>query len=409
MFVNEKIVIFTNKGRKFLRELRLARGLQKPFKKNYSTIIKWENGKNNATLTLFNKYLKCFNLNLDYFKQKNFVKEISFSVRELGVRKTTKIIKEKYNLLINDYIKGLSLKEIGEKYGCTASNVFYILKRCSIDTSKHGSGEKYSFPESNYIKFLIKSKFKKEEYLPLIASLVFTDGSLYKYKDKEKYELSYYGTDELLHKIFADLIWHYFKIKPSSYMTKCGRILRTKYIDKKVVKELLELSPSYKTKPSSKESWNELLKENDLPSLKFMDNYNNDIVREVIRLSMCADGSISVSNKNENIFFTLILSCSHPKLVNEWSGLFDRIGIKNNIVKGSGKTRIGGVKGIENCLVHFYNLGGFIEGVKICVRKSPLYGIEKQKVLSLAVKLIENHNRINTVPINLKRFKKNLI
>ncbi|MAG01805.1 hypothetical protein CMI42_00560 [Candidatus Pacearchaeota archaeon] len=406
MFINEKRVILTIKGRKFIRELKLAKGLPKSFKKNYSTIIKWENGKNNPTLTLFSKYLKCFHLNIDYFNKKNFVKEIAISMRELGVHKTTKIIKEKHSLLINDYRKGSSLEEIGRKYGCTASNVFYILKRYNIDTSKHSSGENYSFPKSQYIKYLIDSKFQKEDFLPLIASLILTDGCLYQYKGR--YEISYYGTDEILHNIFADLIWYYFGLRPSSYMIKCGRVLRTKYIDGKISSKLLELSPSYKTKPSQKENWNEFLKNPKSPSLNFMKNYSNNVVNEVIRLAMCADGSISVSNKKNKIFFTLILSCAHPSLVKEWSELFNRAGINNRIVKGSGKTKIGGVKGIKDCINYFYDNVGFIKDVKICVHKSPFYGIEKQKILAFAAELLTDHDRINTVPLSLKDFKSRL-
>lgn len=403
MLLDEKRVILTEEGRSFLRNLRLAKGLPKSFNGKYQTVISWENGKNNPTLNLFLKYLGIFNLDLNYFKEKKFLKNISISIRDLVIQKTTKILKEKHSLLIKDYRAGLSLEEIGRKYGCTASNVFYILKKYDVDTAKHGSGENYHFPESNYINEITNKGINKTETLPLISSLLFTDGCLY--KGKKGFEISYYGTDKTLHKIFADLIWYYFKIRPSSYMIKCGSVLRTKYINKKIAEKMLELSPSYKTKPSSKESWDDFLTNSNKPNLNFMKSYDNKVVQEFIRLAMCADGCIAVSNKKNKIFFTLMLACSHPFLVKDWSELFWRIGIKNNVVGGSGKTKIGGVKGIEECLFKFNEFGGFIKDVKVCVRHSPLYGTEKQKILALATDLLKKHNRINTLPINFWNFK----
>ena len=84
--------------------------------------------------------------------------------------------------------------------------------------------------------------------------------------------------------------------------------------------------------------------------------------------------------------------------------LFDRIGIKNNIVGGMSKTRIAGVKGIKESVLRFNEIGGFIEGVKVCVHASPLYGIEKQKILSVVVNLLKEHKRNNTIPISFEKF-----
>ena len=403
MLIDEKRVILTDYGKKFLRELRLSKGLPTYFSKKYATIICWENGRNNATLTLFEDYIHKFGLTLDYFKKEDFIKEIAPSIRALAIQKTTKISREKHKFLIKDYAAGLTLEKISDKYLCTPSNVFYILKRYNIDTAKHGSGEKYHFPESDYIREIINCNIDKYNALPLIASLLFTDGCLY--KSKKGFEISYYGTDQTLHKIFADLIWYCFNIRPSSYMIKCGSVLRTKYINKEISKKMLELSPSYKTKPSSKENWKKFLESKNKPSLDFMRNYGTKIAQEFIRLAMCADGCISVSNKKNKIFFTLILACSHPSLVKEWSELFNRAGIKNTVVRGSGKTKIGGVKGIEDCLLKFNGFGGFIRNVKVCVRHSPLYGIEKQKILSNAVKLLKEYGRINTIPISFNNFQ----
>lgn len=403
MLLDEKRIILTDCGKKFLRELRLTKGLPQSFIKKYSTIICWENGRNNATLALFERYIHKFGLTLDYFKKEKFVKEIATSIRALAIQKTTKISKKKHKLLIKDYARGLTLEKISKKYFCTPSNIFYILRRYNIDTAKHGSGEKHLFPESDYIREIINCNIDKNKALPLIASLLFTDGCLY--KSKKGFEISYYGTDQTLHKIFADLIWYCFKIRPSSYMVKCGSVFKTKYINKRIAERMLELSSSYKTKPSSKENWKEFLESKNKPTLDFMRNCDTKIAQEFIRLAMCADGCISVSNKKNKIFFTLILSCSHPSLVKEWSELFNRVGIKNNIVGGSGKTKIGGVKGIENCLLKFNEFGGFIKNVRVCVRHSPLYGIEKQKILSTAIILLKEYDRINTIPINFNDFK----
>jgi hypothetical protein len=169
---------------------------------------------------------------------------------------------------------------------------------------------------------------------------------------------------------------------------------------------MLSLSPTYKTKPATKQNWLEFMKEPDKPTLTFLNNYGSDVIKEVIRLAMCADGCVAVSKKQDRIFFTLILACSHPNLVKEWANIFKIVGIKNNIVKGSGRMGIGGVKGIEDCLFRFNELGGFVKGVKVCVRSSPLCNIEKQKILSAAVRLLKEQNRINTLQLNFEDFKK---
>ena len=96
MPLNEKRIILTNKGKEFLRNLRLSEGLPKDFSKNYQTVICWENGKNNPTKKIFEDYLKYFDLNLNYFKRKKFMKGIFPSIRELSIKKTTKVPKEKH-------------------------------------------------------------------------------------------------------------------------------------------------------------------------------------------------------------------------------------------------------------------------------------------------------------------------
>jgi len=403
MLNSQKRVILTSEGRKFLRDLRIRGGLPPTFKKNYPTIIRWENGSGNATLELFERYITKLGLTLSYLNKNNLIKEIAPSIQEVGTLAATKVPREKHEEIIQDYKEGLTLDQISKKNKCHLVTIFYILKKYDIDTSKHGSGENHHFPESDYINYLKKKNITSEKTLPLLASLLFTDGCLC--KTSKTSEISYYGYDETLHKIFADLVWSYFKIRPSSYMIRCGKVLKTKYIDKNFIKKMLELSPTYKTKPAPEQNWSDFLKESDNPSLRFLEKHDLEVTKEVIRLAMCADGCIAVSKKQNRIFFTLILACSHPNLVKEWANIFKIVGIKNNIVRGSGRTGIGGVKGIEDCLFRFNEFGGFIPGVKVCVRKSPLCGIEKQKILSTAVRLLKEQNRINTLQINFEDFK----
>ncbi len=401
---DKKRVILTEKGKEFLRKLRLKNGLPLTFKKKYGTIIHWENGRSNATLNLFQDYIGEFNIALDYFKINNFIKEIRLSSQETATLKATKIPKEKHEFIIKDYQSGLTLETISKKYNCHFVTIFYILKKYKIDMSKHGSGENYHFPESEYIKELEQKGITPEKARPLISSLLFTDGCLC--KTPKTFEISYYGYDKTLHNIFADLIWYCFKKRPSSYMIRCGKVFRTKYIDKQIIKKMLELSSTYKTKPAPKQEWKDFMEELEKPTLKFLDFYDLNVLKEVARLAMCADGSISVSKKENRIFFTLMLACAHPSLVKEWSILFNNVGIKNNIVGGCAKTHIGGVKGIEDCLFKFKELGGFIKGVQVCVRHSPFCGIEKQKILLKATELLKEQKRINTLNLEFDKFKK---
>lgn len=406
MLIDRRRVILTEAGKKCLKELRLKKGLPLKFKQRYGTIVHWENGRGSPTVNLFKEYLNEFSLSLDDFHINMLIKEIALPSQQLATMKGTKIPIEEHASIIKDYNSGLTLDEISRKYNCHFVTIFYILKKYNIDTSKHGSGENYHFPESNYIAHLQKLNLPPPCALPLLASLLFTDGCLC--KTKKTCEITYYGYDQTLHKIFSDLVWYYFKIKPSSYMVRCGRVFKTKYINKTVINKMLELSPTYKTKPAPKQNWSDFLKEVNKPSLNFLKNYDLKILKEFIRLAMCADGCIAVSRKKNSIFFTLLLACSHPSLVEEWSKLFFSCGIKNNIVKGSGKTGLGGVKGVEDCLFKFNELGGFIEGVEVCVRRSPLCGITKQKILSKAVELLKEQRKINTLKMEFNNFKRGL-
>ncbi|OGI12451.1 hypothetical protein A3K64_04365 [Candidatus Micrarchaeota archaeon RBG_16_36_9] len=244
---------------------------------------------------------------------------------------------------------------------------------------KNSTMEKINVPPlSKYTKEIIKQKIST---IPILASLLITDGSL----NYKKNQISFTSTDFTLINIFTDLIKLNSKIVP--YLSKRRNGIFESYVfDAELCKKLLLLSPSYKKSPYKNQSKEDYLKESQ-PTIEFLFNQNEEVKRKCIQTAMSCDGFITTSyDKGKNIRNTIGLSCSHPCLIYEWKNLLESFKIDMHIVKnerywaGYGCLLSSSSKVIKN-----FSSIGFIPEVKITGKSKRFKGIEKNKMLELAL------------------------
>jgi len=232
------------------------------------------------------------------------------------------------------------------------------------------------------------SKFYKEvrsenvSSLSLLATLILTDGYLQK-----RGVVGYTSIDPVLMNVFIDLARANSRKLPNLLQTDDGR-LEAYVFDRELVRELLNLSPSYKKSPSNKTGKKEYLDELQ-PTVDFL--LKTDVRTRIysIRLAMSADGCITVHNSmNGRMTASLIFGCANPTLLNGWKKVFSSLGIEMRVIKA--KVKWAGVGGLitskKEVLYRFWKLGGFVDGVKI-TRKSPNFaGVEKNALLNRFLK-----------------------
>ena len=173
------------------------------------------------------------------------------------------------------------------------------------------------------------------------------------------------------------------------------------------VKELLELSPSYKTSPSREEVKNYLLRES--PTFSFIFEENVSFKWIVFRLWFDFEGSITPTfrfskkiDKGKYIYYQssfetqFYIACAHPGLVEELIKLCNDLGLCAKIKRdkrcwsGIGGIRITCKKDIRKIISH-----GPITDVKISGKSPRFKGVEKRKMCDL-VKIIYASNISNS-------------
>jgi hypothetical protein len=246
------------------------------------------------------------------------------------------------------------------------------------------------FSPSKYTIFLLKNKIST---LPLLATLLMTDGNIY------ENQITYGTIDLSLRNTFVDLC----KLNDVSCVSEYRKndFMKLYCGDKILLKKLYEISSSYKKSPNRVQTKKEYLKEPQ-PSIKYLFNSEENVIKECLRLAMSSDGNITIGIRKENDKVKLkpqiTLSCAHPILCKEWLQLFNKFGIKMKLQKS--KNVWSGIRGIGtesfNSIKKFQEIGGFIEGVKISKKSKRLSGIEKNKALSfiLLKKEIRNEKEL---------------
>ena len=187
-----------------------------------------------------------------------------------------------------------------------------------------------------------------EDAKKILAVMLLTDGMV------TKNSLIFFNNDLCLHNIFEELIklsYAYGKIythkkRPNCYKSFCN--------SRNIVKDMQNLSFTYKTTAGT------------LPNLSFLMRSNKETLINAIKLVMSAEGAISITRRkwNGSIRGELTFACAHPDLLKQWKQIFEKVGLRMNIVHD--KYNWAGIHGLRttnsNIIKRFYELGGFVEG-----------------------------------------------
>ena len=222
-------------------------------------------------------------------------------------------------------------------------------------------------------------KAEKVDLESILGVCLLTDGSM-QVKGRH-YRISYSTIDKTLQELIFSLMNDLSVRVPSISFSKKANSIRVS--DGNLGAELLKLSPNFKTSPSWYETKEEYLSTKQ-PTLSFLDNCNEQTRRWAIRFGFSADGSIShsITGKSE-----LSIACYHPSLSFEWMKLLESFGLNCKIGKNINSwCGISGVRAQNYpSIKKFYELGGFIDGVKISKKSRRYRGYEKNDLLKSIV------------------------
>lgn len=257
------------------------------------------------------------------------------------------------------------------------SGEFPLHHRKMITQNRQKSSMEYlGLPETS--NFFRKIKDRGVPTLPLLASLLLTDGYLQRSK-----EVGFTSKSITLTNIFIDLIKDNSKKTPLLRKRENG-MFEPYIFDPSLASSLLSLSPSYTTYPKN-QSRGEYLSRPQ-PTIDFLSGCDSETKILCTRLAMSSDGYITVykDKKSARVYGYIGLSCAHPSLVGEWKRIFEEFSIDMKVTrKSSYWSGIAGLRtGNKKALRIFQNFGGFVNDVKVS-RKSPrLAGVEKNTVLT---------------------------
>jgi len=211
-------------------------------------------------------------------------------------------------------------------------------------------------------------KLNSDEAKKLLLAFLLTDGDVRKIGTRKKIQTTFNGKDKCLHDLFVETMKKAFNRKPSAYLYKGKRCLRTTFefsSNSTEIAEMFKLSPSFAMKRG-------------YPTLKAILKGTKNLKIMSLRIAFSADGNVSVSNRKPR----LRLGCSNPNLAKEWQKLAAELKIDMNISKD--KNTWSGIQGLttdkKNNLKKFLECGGFAPGCK--AYKSKRFHLwEKNKIL----------------------------
>jgi len=229
---------------------------------------------------------------------------------------------------------------------------------------------------------LLKSLILQKVDMKFIAAIcLLTDGSLS--IEGNHYRIAYYTKDDVLKSFYYNMLVYLSNYIPSINEDK-KHVFGVRVSDALLGKKLILLSPSYKKMPSKNQKAQDYLREIQ-PSLRFIENANENTRKWCIRFAFSTDGCISIPKKMN---FELTLACYNSNLCKEWIEILKEYNITAHL--GREKTSWSGVDGIrvfdKGSLMEFVNLGGFVPGVKVTNKSKYFKGIEKNKVLGILIK-----------------------
>ena len=302
--------------------------------------------------------------------------------------------------MIRLYNSGLGLTQVGNRFHVWAATVGKILKANGINRRYHGEGTRLLHDHLDVEPPQDFPWHLHEKLSKLLAIFLLTDGYM-----KKGGGIMLICTDDVLQNYFLTLIKESYGLTPTvnAYMRK-GK--ETIVHSKAIASKLLELSPSYKTCP-----WNINPKtyfQGPQPSLSFLETEEIDVLKEVIRIAMSTDGTVSAEFPRNMVYPKLEFSCAHPILIKEWQKIFAQIGIKTFLQRSNitwSKVKSLGIKELKS-VRRFIEIGGFVDGVKITGKSRYYAGIVKNDLLNLLFTLNEHSFQF---PDDISIMKKNYV
>lgn len=307
---------------------------------------------------------------------------------------------KKYNFKIEQILEMISLYQarvptttIARLYGVNNVTLWMLLKkyekiglmefRSRSETVLTTLSKKRTHPVGENINRVKKwrEEFGREGLIDILTVFLLTDGSA---------DYSY-GMARLTHsdptalEIFTDIL-NELNLNPretvdsrNGLKTVFSRNEKTR----KVLDEIYTRTPTTKHQPQrGTENWEIYLKTKQ-PSLSFLYNRPKKLIELCFRIGLSLDGCVTTAkSKNLAVRPSLQLTCFHPTLIKEWQKISEMIGLNltNNIIR----IRTRSINSAEK----FLEMGGFLEGTKLCSKSKHYSGVEKNKRLK---DLLENY------------------
>lgn len=213
------------------------------------------------------------------------------------------------------------------------------------------------------------------DLLSILAICIQTDGSLIKHG--REYRISFSSSDEILINFVKAILVKLSEFNPCIYRgNKSGKNVAVS--DLELGKKLLELSPEYRTFAMDK---------NRQPTINFLYEKNQQTKIWAIRFAFTTDGCITLPKNGKA---EINLSCYNKCLSEEWVTFLKQFEIKGHVAKL--KKAKEGVRGVRiydsKSIYNFYELGGFVNGVKISRKSKKHVGLEKNALLKRVVEKI---------------------
>lgn len=299
------------------------------------------------------------------------------------------------------YERGQSLQSIANYFDCSIHCIWNVFKAHNFPLRSHGEGTRLlhyhiSLKKPSDFPRNLANKFQK-----LLAIFLLTDG----YLKRRSNAIMLISKDKVLPQYFCSLVKHRYGFAPTkkSFMAKNKE---TTIFGKKIIEELLSLSPSYNTYPRNKTKAEYF--SSPQPTLSFLFGEDSSVLIEAIRIAMSCEGCVYLDKARSRYVPRLEFACSHPLLLEQWQRLFERVGIITTKLKS--KRTWSGWRGLQirrkDSIKRFVEIGGFVKGVKITGKSKYFAGKEKNWLLRKAMDESTAFLREAVKQANLKRFEK---
>lgn len=268
-------------------------------------------------------------------------------------------------------------------------------------------------------KFESLESLNYNQLLKLLGVLVLSEGYINHSRANSAFiRLATLSSSIEQHALFEEMCLKLFNKKPRKYIYKIQNPHKKSYLElthselssSKAIKELYELSPTFKTSPGQKMSSKQFLT-SPQPTINFLFDEPNFIKELALRVWFDFDGSIVPSfklktkrdkkiNKTYN-YFQIQFECeiyiaeTNPHLVKDLMKLCELVGLNARIKYD--KRKWSGIDGIcisdLNSVKKFVRLGP-ITDIKISSKSNRFYGVKKRDMCK-AVSLLISDNSIS--------------